>query len=206
MSEAAAAFGAQRKSRSKAQARKRLADADARLAEALPLGYVDALAASSEQAAEAVGGGAGRISPITGELLPSAQELAAIRWENLRRSFGERRRLLADALSVNEVAELLGVGRQTPHDRAKAQTLLAVKDNGRLLFPQWQFDPDGPDGVVAGLPETLAAMHGPVSQVGKVRWFTTAKPQLPGGVTPLDALRAGSVDEVLAQARAIGIS
>jgi hypothetical protein len=121
------------------------------------------------------------------------------------RAFGERRALLADALSVTEVSELLGVGRQTPHDRVKAGTLLAVKENGRLVFPDWQFDPDGADGVLAGLPEVLRAMQGPISALGRIRWFVTAKP-LMGGRTPLQALRAGDVDEAVAEAQTIGVS
>jgi excisionase family DNA binding protein len=113
--------------------------------------------------------------------------------------------LVADALTVAEVAELLAVGRQTPHDRVRAQTLLAVKDNGRLVFPDWQFDPDGPDGVIPGLPDALAAMRGPISAFARVRWFLTPK-SLMGGMTPLDALRAGAVEDVVAEAETIGIS
>jgi excisionase family DNA binding protein len=123
----------------------------------------------------------------------------------LVRAFSERRALLAQALSVAEVAELLGVGRQTPHDRAKAGTLLAVKENGRLVFPDWQFDPDGPDGVLPGLPEVLRAMRGPISALGRVRWFLTPK-SLMRGRTPLEALRAGDVDEVIHEADSIGVS
>ena len=206
------AYPANRKSRSKAHARKRLAEADAQLADVLPLGYVDALAATSEQVAQLAGACVvdrerERVSPATGEALPSEQELAAIRWSNLRRSFAERRALLVDALDVSKVAELLSVTRQTPHDRAKAGTLLAVRENGRLLFPAWQFDPDGPDGVLEGLAETLTALRDrPVSQVGVVRWFVSGKSQLPGGASPLDRLRAGAVGEVLAEAQAIGVS
>jgi hypothetical protein len=196
-----------RKSRSKAHATKRLADADAQLAEALPLGYVDALAATSEELAVTGPAEGPRVSRATGETLPSAQELAAIRWSNLRRSFAERRALLADALDVGQVAQLLSVTRQTPHDRVKAGTLLAVRENGKLLFPLWQFDPDGPDGVLEGLAEVLGALRGrPISHVAAVRWFVTGKAQLPGGASPLERLRAGAVSEVVAEAQAIGAS
>jgi hypothetical protein len=146
-----------------------------------------------------------RVSSLTGELLPGAHEIAQIRRVNLMRAFGERRALLADALSVAEVAELLGVGRQTPHDRVKAETLLAIKENGKLMFPNWQFDPEGADGVVPGLPEALRAMQGPISALGRIRWFVTPKP-LMDGRTPLEALRAGDVDDVVREARAIGVS
>ena len=106
---------------------------------------------------------------------------------------------------MSDVAALLGVGRQTPHDRQKTGTLLGVKDRGQWRFPAWQFDPDGPDGVIAGLPEVIRSMRRPVSDVGRVRWFITPKPLLRGR-TPLDALRAGEVDEVVAEAEALGAS
>jgi hypothetical protein len=146
-----------------------------------------------------------RVSAATGEPLPSAGELAAIRKQNLFRAFKERRDLLADALTVADVAKLLGVGRQTPHDRAKAGTLLAVKDNGRLLFPAWQFDPEGSDGVLAGLPDVLREIRGSMNALARVRWFLAPK-SLMDGRSPLGALREGDTDSVIAEARAVGAS
>jgi hypothetical protein len=195
------------RSRSKAHAAERLQAADRRLADVLPLREVDEMVAVAEAAAAAAGDGAPtRTSPVTGEALPAAGDMAQVRRANLLRAFAERRRLLAGALSVADVAELLGVGRQTPHDRARAGTLLAVKENGRLVFPDWQFDPEGPDGVVAGLPDVLRAMSDrPISALGRVRWFLTPKP-LMGGRSPLDALRAGDVAAAAGEAEAIGVS
>jgi hypothetical protein len=196
-----------RRSRSKAQAAERLQAADRRLADVLPLREVDEMVAAAEAAAAAADDHAPtRVSPVTGEPLPAPQEMARVRRANLMRAFADRRALLADALSVSEVAALLGVGRQTPHDRARAGTLLAVKENGKLLFPDWQFDPDGPDGVVAGLPDVLRAMSDrPISAVGRARWFLEPK-SLSEGRTPLDALRSGDVGQAVADAEAIGVS
>ena len=205
--DAIAAQPARRRSRSKRHAVARLQLADRELAELLPLHEVDAIAALAEQAAGA-GDDSARlhVSSLTGDALPSDVDMARIRRDNLMRAFAQRRALLADALSVGEVAALLGVGRQTPHDRVKAGTFLAVKENGRLAFPQWQFDPEGPDGVLAGLPDVLRTMNGrPISDLGRVRWFVTAKALLDGR-TPLDALRAGDIDHVLAEAESIGVS
>jgi excisionase family DNA binding protein len=81
-------------------------------------------------------------SALTGEPLPDEDELRAVRLANLSSSFAARHELLADALAVSEVAELLNVGRQTPHDRLNAGTLVAVKDRGQWRFPAWQFDPE----------------------------------------------------------------
>lgn len=191
--------------RTKAEATAALRDADTRLAEALPLHDVEAIVSEAEHAVAVIADDAPRISPITGEQQANTPKLARIRRENLLRSFQERRALLRGALSVNEVAQLLGVRRQTPHDRARAGTLLCVKENGRLLFPAWQFDADGPDGVLAGLPQALQAMKGPISPIGRIRWFSVPKSLLDGR-TPLQALRAGDVDQVIAEAEAIGIS
>lgn len=191
--------------RSKREAAERLAAADHALALRLPLKALNEMTVEAEQAADVAGPESLGASALTGEALPSADGMRAIRLANLRRSFAARQTLLAATLTVNEVAEILGVGRQTPHDRQKAGTLLAIKDKGRWRFPDWQFDPDGPDGVVEGLPEANRALRGPASDVGRVRWFTTPK-QLLGGRTPLDALRSGDVDEVIAEAEALGAS
>lgn len=195
------------RSRSKAHAAERLQAADRSLADVLPLREIDEMVAVAEAAVAAAASPAGsRTSAVTGEELPAAGEVAQVRRANLLRAFAERRRLLTGALSVGEVAELLGVGRQTPHDRARAGTLLAVKENGRLVFPDWQFDPDGPDGVVAGLPEVLRVLaERPISPLGRVRWFLEPK-LLMAGRTPLEALRAGEAAAAAREAEAIGVS
>lgn len=132
---------------------------------------------------------------------PSPAESAEIEVRALKRYFGERRRLLDGSLSVDEVAALLGTSRQTPHDRAKARTLLAVPDGGRLRFPAWQFDPDGPDGVIEGLPAVLRALR--ISALAAMRWLTRPSAVLDKR-TPLAALRSGDVDRVVAEAAGVG--
>ena len=119
----------------------------------------------------------------------------------LKRYFDERRRLLTGSLTVDHVATLLGTSRQTPHDRAKARTLLAVPDGGRLRFPAWQFDADGPEGVIEGLPAVLRALR--VGALAAVRWLTRPNAVLDKR-TPLAALRAGDVDRVVAEAAGVG--
>jgi len=106
--------------------------------------------------------------------------------------FRVRRQLLADSLTAPEVARRLGVTRQTPHDRARAGTLLAVMDRGMLRFPAWQFDPAGPDGVLAGLPEVIKAL-GTMPSLSKIGWMTAPKALLPAA--PVEMLRHGSPHE-----------
>ena len=118
------------------------------------------------------------------------------------RSFAYRRKLLEGALTASQVAELLHTSCQTPHDRLVGGTLLAAIHHGAFRFPLWQFDPDGENGVVTGLPAVIRALH--VSPIAKISWLTHANPLL-DGETPLSFLKAGQVDRVLVLARAAGI-
>jgi len=192
--------------RSKRQAIERLHAAEEQLAAALPLADLNAITIQTEQAAAvAADETSPRTSPMTGEALPSSSELERIELANLKRAFAERKRLLRNALTVRDVAELLGSGRQTPHDRLKAGGLMGIKDRGQWRFPAWQFDAGGPDGVVAGLPDALRELRGPLSDLARIRWFITEKPLL-GGRTPIEALLDGDLDDVVAEARAVGAS
>jgi hypothetical protein len=133
----------------------------------------------------------------------AADERAEAEVDMLRRSFARRRELLADALSASAVASLLGTSRQTPHDRLTSGTLLAVMDRGAYRFPHWQFDPNGEDGVVTGLPAVIRALD--VSPLAKAAWLTRANPMLDGR-TPLACLKAGQTERVVALARGVGVA
>jgi hypothetical protein len=135
---------------------------------------------------------------LTGEA-PVGAELAALEMANLAEYFALRRELLQDSLTAPEVAALLRTSRQTPHDRVKAQSLVAVLERGALRFPRWQFDAQGPDGVLAGLPEVLRALALP--PLAKIGWFTRTNSSLENR-TPLAALQAGDVALVVLAARA----
>lgn len=128
-------------------------------------------------------------------------ERVALELGNLARDFRWRRDLLAGSLSAPEVARLLGTSRQTPHDRVAAGTLLAVRDQGALRFPAWQFDPQGPHGVVGGLADVLRALR--VPSLSQASWLTRPNSHL-GGSTPLAALRRGQVAEVTRLAQSVG--
>jgi hypothetical protein len=84
-------------------------------------------------------------------------------------------RLLAQTIGTAEVAQLLGArSLQTAHDRIKAGTLLAVHDQGHWRFPLWQFDPDGPDGVIDHLPEVVKALQ--VTDLARLQWLQRPQP------------------------------
>jgi hypothetical protein len=179
-----------KRSRSKRQAEERLAEADRRLASALTKTEIDSIADAAEHAAAIVAAPARPgTSPLTGSERPSREEVAAASRRTLARQFALRRELLKDTMTAADVAELLGTTRQTPHDRYKAKTLLAIRDGGKLLFPIWQFDPNGPDGVLNGLRDVLKALEAPMSELGQIAWFVAPKPQLQGR-SPVETLPA----------------
>ncbi|MBV9279246.1 MAG: hypothetical protein JOZ41_04120 [Chloroflexi bacterium] len=117
--------------------------------------------------------------------------------------FQRRRELLQGALTTSQVAQLLGTSRQTPHDRVKSDSLLAIQDRGALRFPAWQFDPEGPNGVVAGLPDVLRSLR--VPPLSRVSWLVSPNPVL-DGMTPLRALQRGEIERVVQVARGVGVA
>lgn len=133
----------------------------------------------------------------------SRQERSALEMATLARSFRLRKELLEGALTAPQVADLLDTTRQTPHDRVKSGTLLAVLDRGVWRFPAWQFDPEGPDGVIEGLPDVLRALH--ASSLAKASWLVRPNQYLEGR-TPLEALKEGLREPVKSAAEMVGIS
>jgi hypothetical protein len=121
----------------------------------------------------------------------------------LKNFFDWRQELLATSYTASEVAKLLGAkSRQTPHDRRKNKSLIAIQDNSVWKFPKWQFDPIGPDGVIPGLPEVLKALD--VPDFSKISWLTRPNPEL-NGCTPIQVLKKGQKDRVINEAQAVGV-
>ncbi len=120
---------------------------------------------------------------------------------NLHRYYQRRQELLKNSLTSTEVAELLQCKtRKTVHDRLKANSLLGIKDRGVYRFPIWQFDPEGDDGVLDGLPEVLRVLE--TSDFTKLNWLV--KPHLAfAGQTPIEMLKQGRVEDVIVEARAV---
>jgi hypothetical protein len=132
----------------------------------------------------------------------SNQERGRLEFTALAKNFKWRQELLRDSLSASQVAEMLNTTRQTPHDRLKKNSLVAVQDNGVWKFPTWQFDPQGPDGVIAGLPDVLKALNVPA--MSKISWLTRPNKAL-NRLTPVEALKGGQKDEVIGAARSVGV-
>lgn len=127
-------------------------------------------------------------------------ERVALEAAALVRYFQRREQLLAGSLTAPQVARLLGTSRQTPHDRTKSGSLLGVVDHGALRFPAWQFDPEGPHGVVPGLPLVVRALRMPA--LSKMSWLTRPNLYL-DDLTPLEALKRGEIARVVKEAEAV---
>jgi excisionase family DNA binding protein len=140
------------------------------------------------------------IHPATGEPVPSESEQALLGFRSLLQFFEARRDLLDDALTAPQAAELLGVSRQTPLNRVKDNTLLAVLDRGAYRFPAWQFDPQGEDGVLRGLPEVLEALE-PQQPFAKLVWLRRPNPTLEDR-EPVELLRDREIEPVIDAAHA----
>lgn len=125
----------------------------------------------------------------------------------LQRAFAARRRLLEGSIEVAEVVAILDISRQAVHEREKKGRLIAAREGGRLRFPLWQFDAQGDDGVVPGLPLVLAALDevAPIPALAKMSWLQKSNNAL-GGQTPLEALRAGQIALVQSAARGASAS
>ena len=117
-------------------------------------------------------------------LPPAPASAAKLEFEALQARFCLRRQLLGGSIGSSEVVALLG-----------------VRDQGQWRFPLWQFDPDGPDGVVDGLPAVLAVLA--VSDLAKVRWLQQPQPVF-AGATALQLLQRGEQQQVLQEAAAVG--
>ena len=141
------------------------------------------------------------IHPATGRPIGSADDRLKTMFKSMLDYFAVRRGLLAEALTAPQVARLLCVSRQTPLNRAQANTLLAVQENGIWRFPAWQFSPEGEHDVIGGLPETLDALE-PQDSFAKLVWLTRPSKTLDGR-QPVELLRAGERDRVIAAAQAV---
>ncbi|MBU6455416.1 MAG: hypothetical protein KGS72_26835 [Cyanobacteria bacterium REEB67] len=117
--------------------------------------------------------------------------------------FDYRRSLLANAIPATTLAKMLGVSRQTVHERFRSGQLLGALDSNVLKFPDWQFDANGPSGVVQGLAEVLAVLK--CSDIAKISWLASANPVF-GHERPIEILKRGQIEEVLKEARAVELN
>lgn len=132
----------------------------------------------------------------------SPKERLQARVNAVFRHFEVRRVLLRESFSSPQVANLLGVSEQTVHGRRERGTLIAMQDNGFWRYPAWQFDAEGPNGTVSGLPEVIDALA-PQGTFASIRWLSTPLDHFEG-LSPVDAMKQGRLPDVLYEAGRIG--
>jgi hypothetical protein len=101
--------------------------------------------------------------------------------------------------SLSEVASLLKVPEQLIEERRKAGTIIAIRAGDDHGYPACQF---GLDGIVPGLSEALAVMPLRADWM-RLEWLVVPDNVLKG-LSPLEALRAGRIEEVVDVARGQG--
>ena len=143
-----------------------------------------------------------KINPWTGEKEDSKEERKRLEEESRQRRLQWDRKLSISCLTQAQVVKLLNTTPQTLQERVKNQSLLAISYQGSLIFPQWQFDPNNPNGLVEGLPQVLEALE--ISARGKISWLTKPNPVFQQQA-PIEALQQGEKDRVLQKARWVGI-
>ena len=104
-------------------------------------------------------------------------------------------------LTMDEVAEQMGIGPTGVRDLVRAGHLLTVVDeDGRRVVPADQLD--GPV-LVKHLVPVLTLLHDAgYSETEALRWLTTPDDTLPG--TPLQALHENRATEIKRRAQALG--
>ena len=101
--------------------------------------------------------------------------------------------------TLAQVASLLNVSEEIVEDRHKAGMLIAVRSGGKYGYPARQFTSDG---IVEGLAAILEAI--PVrADWMRLEWLLVPDDAL-DGLAPLEALKAGRIDDVIDIARGHG--
>lgn len=101
--------------------------------------------------------------------------------------------ILADSITVEEAAKVLGVNESRIRQRLGNRTLYGIKTGGTWRIPRFQFDRRR---IVPGLEAVLPAISPDTHPVAVRRWLTTANADLVLGAdehaaSPLDWLASG---------------
>ena len=105
-----------------------------------------------------------------------------------------RARLLADCVSASEAGELTNRSRQAVERQRREGNLVALRVGREWRYPKWQFDIDGPRGLVQGLGAVVRNLC--LSPYGAALWLTTPKPEL-HDEAPIVALHKQHTDLVV---------
>ncbi|MBE2316662.1 DNA-binding protein [Solirubrobacter sp. CPCC 204708] len=129
---------------------------------------------------------------------PGEHELADIRRTAQQAQQEALGLVLADALTRQQAAELLGISPQAVSKRHAAGSLVALARGREQHFPAWQFHEGA---TLPGLAEVIAAYPGGALSLST--WATTPNPDLEGRSPERTLTRRGGVEQVLAAIEAI---
>ncbi len=105
-----------------------------------------------------------------------------------------RARLLADCISASQAGQITNRSRQAVERQRREGRLVALRAGRQWRYPKWQFDIDGPGGLVAGLDVVVRSLR--LSPHASALWLTTPKAEL-GGKAPIAALHKRQTDRVI---------
>jgi hypothetical protein len=128
---------------------------------------------------------------------PAPRNPARTRFENIARLQAKRAEVLADAVTREQAARLLGVSPQQVSNLLDSAELVGVRDRGRWALPRWQFTADR---TLPMLRELIRAYPG--GAVGLSLWATSPSVDL-SGLTPAQALATGDCTEAIHAAQAL---
>lgn len=97
---------------------------------------------------------------------------------DLSDQFAQRREVVANSVSRDEAAELLGVSAQSITARLTSKKMVGIKLGREWRLPTWQFDPDDPTGVLPDLQALQAVFPG--GAVSLSRWMLMSRAEFEG--------------------------
>lgn len=128
------------------------------------------------------------------------RDLTALQNANRDKLQTLRALIFADTISSDEVRAYVNRSRPVINKMAREGQLLAIPDGRALRFPKWQFDRASDTGLLPHFSDVLEVMD--ASPFRKAAWFVSENPRLQNR-KPLDLLRAGKLEPVLEEARAL---
>ena len=126
--------------------------------------------------------------------------VAVTLWADLEAS-EQRARLLRESVGAEEAGRLTDRSRQAVERQRREGRILALRVGRQWRYPAWQFEIDGPAGLVPRLPEVVASLH--MSPAGAGHWLTSPHTEL-GGEAPIQLLRRRDAEPVLRLAQRLG--
>lgn len=125
--------------------------------------------------------------------MDASEAASAMLWANVE-SKRRRRELLRDCVDAQQAGELTGRSRQAVERLRRDGRILALRVGRQWRYPIWQFDVDGPGGVLPRLDEVVEKLF--LSPAGAASWLTRPQKALEDR-TPIEALRSREADTVV---------